>query len=125
GAGGLRGRRQRRGSTQQPVGYLSILAEAEIDDVHVELGVFLLTQGLADGIAAQHSSGHGTISLLANLATRDTAHQTVPADRDPGVDPTGEWQHTREPEERREPASARELRQEVGPRVRNRVDAVA
>src|SRR6266536_6222248 len=65
------------------------------------------------------------VLLPANLATWNTPHQTVSPDRDPRIDPAGEWQHAGNPEERREPALPGEESQELGNGIRSRVHTTA
>src|SRR5207247_11003542 len=56
---------------------------------------------------------------LANLATWNPAHQTVPPYRGLGVHPAGKRQYARNPKQRRQPALAgkepEQLRDRIGP----------
>src|SRR5438034_10972623 len=58
---------------------------------------------------------------LANLATWNPAHQTVPPRRDLGVHPAGERQHAGNPKQRCQPAlpgkEPEQLRDRIGPCV--------
>src|SRR6266566_3958792 len=65
------------------------------------------------------------VLLPANLATWNTPHQTVSPDRDPRIDPAGEWQHAGNPEERREPALPGQESQELGNGICSRVHTTA
>src|SRR6266576_4900082 len=55
--------------------------------------------------------------LRANLATRNTAHQTVSPPRDPGIDPASDRQHAGDPKERRQPPFPRQQPEQLGYRI--------